>query len=207
MPTKTKAKPRRKSAGRKPVARRAPSKTRTAGRNSDLKQIVTMLEDDHSKVGKLFKRYDKMKDAEDTARFELASQICAMLKVHVTIEEELFYPPAREVLVDEDDLIDEAEVEHMWAKQLIADIEKMETGDPLYDAKVKVLGEYIHHHAGEEEDELFPKLKKDAEGQFDGVFAQMKEMRQTLEDDVAAGGKLKRETGLDASERKPMELS
>jgi hemerythrin superfamily protein len=207
MATKSKAKPRRKNAGRKSATRRTSSMTRASGRNSDLKQIVKMLEDDHSKVEKLFKRYEKMKNAEDKARFELASQICAMLTVHATIEEELFYPAAREVLEDDDDLLDEAEVEHASAKQLIADIERMETGESLYDAKVKVLGEYIDHHVEEEEGELFPKLKKQTEDQFDGVFAQMKEMRQALEKDVGAGGKRKRARNVGASERKSAELS
>jgi hemerythrin superfamily protein len=207
MPTKAKAKPRRKAAGRKSATRRPAAKART--QNSDLKQIVTMLEDDHSKVDKLFKRYDKMKDAEDKARFKLAGEICTMLKVHTTIEEELFYPRARDVLDEEDDLIDEAEVEHGSVKQLIADVEQMETDDHLYDAKVKVMGEFVKHHADEEEDELFPKLKKKAKDQFDGVFAQMKEMREALETDLGAGGKKQRgtRTRTASSERKSAALS
>ncbi|MGE4063516.1 MAG: hemerythrin domain-containing protein [Rhodospirillaceae bacterium] len=165
-----------------------------------------MLEDDHAKVKKLFKRYEKMKDDEDKKRFQLATEICTMLKVHATIEEELFYPAARDVLEDEDDLVDEAEVEHASAKQLIADIERMETSDPMYDAKVKVLGEYIEHHADEEEDEMFPKLKKKAEEQFEGMFGQMREMRQSLEQDLSTEGKKSRPARSAASERKSAEL-
>jgi hemerythrin superfamily protein len=208
MPTKSKAKPRRQGASAKSAARRArPARARTAGRKADIAQIVTMLEEDHSKVAKLFKRYEKMTDAGDKARFKLAEQICAMLKVHTTIEEELFYPRARDVLGDDEDLIDEAEVEHASAKQLISDIERMETGDPLFDAKVKVLGEYIEHHAEEEEDEMFPKLKKKADDQFAGVFAQMKDMRHSLEAESGAGGKKPRKKGAGAFERKMAELT
>jgi hemerythrin superfamily protein len=79
--------------------------------------------------------------------------------VHATTEEEIFYPAAREA-VDDDDLLDEAEVEHASAKDLIAQIEAGSPSDPLYDAKVKVLGEYVRHHVKEEEGELFPKVKK-----------------------------------------------
>jgi hypothetical protein len=81
------------------------------------------------------------------------------LKAHTTIEEEIFYPAAREVL-EEEDLLDEAEVEHASAKDLIEQIEGMSPQDDLYDAKVTVLGEYIDHHVKEEETEMFPKLRK-----------------------------------------------
>jgi hemerythrin superfamily protein len=83
-----------------------------------------------------------------------------MLTAHATAEEELFYPRAREVLGDDEDLVDEADVEHASAKELIAQIEAGSPDDPLYDAKVKVLGEYIDHHVKEEEGEMFPKIRK-----------------------------------------------
>jgi hypothetical protein len=80
--------------------------------------------------------------------------------VHAQIEEEIFYPAAYEAL-DEDgnDLLDDAEVEHATCKALIAEIEAMKVGEPLLDAKVKVLGEYVKHHVEEEETELFPECK------------------------------------------------
>jgi hypothetical protein len=74
------------------------------------------------------------------------------------IEEEIFYPAAREA-IENAELIDEATVEHASAKQLIAEIEEMDAGDELYDAKVKVLGEQMRHHVEEEEDGLFPEIE------------------------------------------------
>ncbi len=79
--------------------------------------------------------------------------------MHARIEEEIFYAAAREADVD-DDLIDEADVEHQTAKNLIAQIEKMKVGDPLFDAKVTVLGEYVKHHVEEEETQLFPECRE-----------------------------------------------
>jgi hemerythrin-like domain-containing protein len=120
---------------------------------------VTLLKQDHEKVKKAFKEFEKM-DHEDTAAMkELVVQVCNELKVHTTIEEEIFYPAAREAIED-DDLMNEAKVEHESAKQLIEQLEGMEASDPLYAATFTVLGEYVQHHIKEEESEMFPEVKK-----------------------------------------------
>lgn len=123
---------------------------------------IAMLMEDHKKVKKMFKDFEKLKeDGDDAEKSELVAQICQELTVHTQLEEEIFYPAAREALSDDDeDLLDEADVEHASAKELIAQLEGMEPGDDHYDAKVTVLGEYIDHHVKEEEGEMFPKLKK-----------------------------------------------
>jgi hemerythrin superfamily protein len=123
---------------------------------------IKLLSNDHNEVKALFKRYDKLAqgDGPDDEKQALAEQICTMLTVHATAEEEIFYPAAREVLGEDQDLVDEADVEHATAKDLIAQIEDSSPGDAQYDAKVKVLGEYIDHHVKEEEGEMFPKVKK-----------------------------------------------
>jgi hypothetical protein len=77
------------------------------------------------------------------------------LQVYAQVEEEIFYREARKA-ISKPELIDEAIVQHAAAKQLIAEIEAMEGGDSMRDAKVKVLGEQITHHVEEEEGELFP---------------------------------------------------
>ena len=121
---------------------------------------VALLKADHKEVKDLFNSYEELVDAEadDDEKAAIATQICSMLTVHATIEEEIFYPAARGS-IEEQDLLDEAEVEHASAKDLIAQIEAMTPGEDLFDAKVKVLGEYIAHHVKEEEEELFPKVK------------------------------------------------
>jgi len=142
----------KKSAPRKPTG----AKPTTAG------DAIKLLTADHKEVKALFKDYDKLVEAEadDGEKQALAEQICTMLTAHATAEEEFFYPAAREVLGEDEDLIDEADVEHATAKELIAQIEASTPDDPLYDAKVRVLGEYIDHHVKEEEGEIFPKAKK-----------------------------------------------
>ena len=85
--------------------------------------------------------------------------ICTELTAHATAEEEIFYPAAR-AAIDKVELVDEADIEHASAKDLIAQIEGSSPSDDHYDAKVKVLGEYIDHHVQEEENEMFPKVRR-----------------------------------------------
>jgi hemerythrin superfamily protein len=118
---------------------------------------IALLEADHREVDGLFDAFETATGKAD--KKALADKICLALKVHTQIEEELFYPPAREKTGD-GDLLDEALVEHMGAKTLIAQIEAMLPGQPLYDAKMKVLAEQVRHHVEEEEAELFPEVRK-----------------------------------------------
>ncbi len=121
---------------------------------------ITLLTNDHKEVKKLFKEFEKLSDSDDiSAKEELVEQICQELTIHTEIEEEIFYPATREAIKD-DDLLNEAEVEHASAKDLIAQLQSMDSSDDMYDAKVTVLGEYIEHHVQEEESEMFPKARK-----------------------------------------------
>ena len=121
---------------------------------------IALLTADHKEVKTMFEEYDKLGDRANASKKKLADQICAALTVHTTIEEEIFYPALRAASKEAADLLDEAEVEHAGAKDLIAQIEEMDPEDDLYDAKVKVLGEQVEHHVGEEEGEMFGKAKK-----------------------------------------------
>jgi hemerythrin superfamily protein len=158
----------RKSAG----ARKSTTKS-TASRGPD---AVALLKADHREVEKLFAQFEKAKDSD--RKKTLADKICLELKVHTQIEEEIFYPTSRDYLED-DDIVDEAVVEHAAAKDLIAEIEAMRPGDELYDAKVTVLQEQIEHHVEEEETEYFPKLKK-TDMDMKAIGAQLKTRKEEL---------------------------
>jgi hemerythrin superfamily protein len=121
---------------------------------------IALLTQDHRDVEKMFKEFEKAKKADDVgAKADLAQRICAALTAHAEIEEEVFYPAARKAIEDEA-VMDEAEVEHGGIKRLVEELKEMEPGDDLYEAKMTVLTEYVQHHVKEEEGEMFPKVKK-----------------------------------------------
>src|SRR3954471_1990070 len=123
---------------------------------------IELLKHDHKEVQKIFKEFEKSKDEMDDAqKGEIVRKCCMELKIHTQLEEEIFYPAAREAIEDEE-LLDEAEVEHAAAKQLIGELEQMEPGEEMYDARFTVLGEYVNHHIKEEEggDGIFAEVKK-----------------------------------------------
>ena len=135
----------------------------TPAKASALEQIIQQLIADHDQVKNLFRDYQRLIDTEapDAQREAVAAQICNALTVHAALEEEIFYPAAREVLPeDQEALIDHADIEHGSLKNLIAAIEASRADDGHYDARVHVLQEYVEHHVREEE------------RQSEGMFAQ-----------------------------------
>lgn len=157
-----------KTASKKVTAKKAATKKVAAKKSATRRSVpsgppdaIRLLVQDHRDVHALFEEYQSLAEdeADGAERKALAEKICGMLIAHTTIEEEIFYPAARESLSDED-LLDEATVEHASAKDLITQIQTMSPDEPLYDAKVKVLGEYVDHHVSEEEGEMFPKCKR-----------------------------------------------
>jgi len=164
----------------KSSAKKAPAKKAAPSARAAKTDATVLLQRDHADVKKLFRQYAKLADgeADGQERLALAMQICQMLTVHATIEEEIFYPAARAAGVEED-LLDEAAVEHASAKDLIAQIQLMSPGDELYDAKVTVLGEYVDHHVQEEEGQMFPKCRR-AKMDLAGLAEQLAERKSEL---------------------------
>ena len=132
----------------------ATRKSRAAAKNA-----LVLLRADHDAVLELFEKFERA--SREDQKQKLADQICNELTIHTTIEEEIFYPEIREAQAeDAEDALDEAEVEHDGAKKLIAEIQGSEPGAELFDAQLKVLGEYVKHHIKEEYRSIFPAAKK-----------------------------------------------
>ena len=152
-----------------------------AKRKTASPEALQMLMEDHRKVQKLFKTFEKMHEddeGDDETQREIVEQACMELTIHAQLEEECFYPAVREAL-DEADLVDEALVEHASAKELIAKLQDMQPGDPLYAASFIVLGEYVNHHIKEEEKEMFAQINK-RKLDLDALAVEMQQRKQEL---------------------------
>jgi hemerythrin superfamily protein len=117
---------------------------------------IALLRADHKRVSDLFDQFEKTRSA--SKKKSLVAQICVELTVHAQIEEELFYPAVKAALKDKE-LVPEATVEHASVKDLIAQVRGIEPDGEMYDAKVKVMSEFVKHHVKEEQNEMFPKAK------------------------------------------------
>lgn len=120
------------------------------------KDAIALLKADHEAVSDLFSEYEKTRSVSQ--KKALVAEICIALSVHAQVEEEIFYPAVKAALKDKL-LVPEATVEHAGVKDLIAQLEGVEPDGEMYDAKVKVLSEYVKHHVKEEQNEMFPKAK------------------------------------------------
>jgi hypothetical protein len=142
------------------TAKKKPAKASASKPKAETQAMdaIALLKADHRNVEWLFQQYENASGKSQKAK--LAEQICLELSVHTSIEEEMFYPACRGEI--EDEVVDEAYVEHDGAKMLIAELMEGSPDDEFYDAKVKVLSEMIKHHVKEEE-------------QRDGMFAQAKQ--------------------------------
>jgi hemerythrin superfamily protein len=137
---------------------------------------ISILKEDHAKVKDLFDKFEETNGSATKAK--IVSEALMALKVHATIEEELFYPAVRQS-IEEEEIMDEADEEHHVAKVLIAELEKMTGDEGHWDAKFKVLAESVRHHIKEEEGKMFKEAKK-TEVDFDILGSQMAQLKQKL---------------------------
>lgn len=124
---------------------------------------IKLLTADHAEVHGLFKNYSVLCEsgADGDQCQLLAEQICLLLMVHTSVEEEIFYPEAREAEVGRR-VAQQSRGRTCLGQGLDSQIRSMEPDDDLYDAKVKMLGEFVSHHVQEEQDKIFPKCVKAA---------------------------------------------
>lgn len=153
----------------------AVSKNASAAR----KEVLDMLIEDHKSAKKLFREFEKLSEEDAEERESLVSLACTELKLHTQLEEECFYPALRGALKDHD-LLEEAEVEHASAKQLIEQLDGLDSDDPKFAATFKVLGEYVKHHIKEEESEMFEQVQR-AKVDWSALLEQMTARRTELE--------------------------
>ena len=141
-------------------------------------EAIDMLKQDHGRVQKAFKEFERLAHEDAEACHELVMSVCEELKIHTTLEEDIFYPAVYDA-IDDEEIMNEAAVEHETARMLIEQLENMPEDDPNYHATFKVLGEYVRHHIREEEGEMFPAARKTGLD-FAALGARMRERREEL---------------------------
>jgi hypothetical protein len=116
---------------------------------------IAMLKRDHDNVKALFDQFEKAERKAE--KLKIVKQALEELRIHSTLEEELFYPAIREQL--KNGVMNEADEEHHVAKVLIAELDTIDSDNDHFDAKFTVLAESVRHHIKEEEDEMLPKAR------------------------------------------------
>lgn len=139
-----------------------------------------MLRQDHKKVKALFREYAELGDRAFKSKRRLAEEIIHELEVHSKLEEDIFYPQAREAQEKLDDVVAEGYEEHHVADVLMQEIRGLQPEDERFDAKMKVLCESIQHHIEEEETELLPGAERALRDRMDEITRQMVQLRQEL---------------------------
>lgn len=153
-------------------------------KSTGTEDAVKLLIADHRKVQKMFDQFKRLGDDDVEEKEQLVQTACMELRVHTTIEEEIFYPSLQGEIKDPS-LLDEAGVEHTVAKQLIGELEEMTPEEELYDAKFHVLGEYVNHHIEEEEKELFPQAER-SEVDLQAIGQQLHDRKEEILEEMAA---------------------
>lgn len=135
---------------------------------------ITLLKNDHRQVEKLFKELEK----GNGNREQLFKELKDSLEVHAEIEEKLFYPAVRDAKQTHDIVIESFE-EHKQVKMVLMDLEKADKKTEHWLAGVKVLMEDVQHHVGEEENDMFPKVKDKilSKEQLEDLGTRMEEMK------------------------------
>ena len=122
-------------------------------------KATDLLKKQHKSVKALFKKVENTEDAR--RRRQLMDEITNELKIHTKIEEEIFYPAVREIGTSKaEELVDESFEEHHVVDLVLAELPKVDPEDDRFAAKMTVLSELVQHHAGEEEEEMFPMCEK-----------------------------------------------
>ncbi len=157
------------------------------------KDACDLLDADHKAIKKMFKEYEELTNSRARSaaqkKLDLARQICHEMTVHAQIEEEIFYPALRQAIKDTEPL-DQAAVEHQSTKSLIAQLQEAGVADDMFDAKVKVLGEYVDHHVKEERNEIFVKARAARKLNLVAMREQMETRKEELMGQMAGMGEM-----------------
>ena len=153
------------------------------------RSAIDLLTQDHKRVQKLFKDFEKVDRTDEETVRELVETACLELQIHSMLEEEIFYPAVRARVNDpeHEDLLNQAEVEHETVDELIAKLHALEPDDAMYSAYFTVLAEYVRHHVKQEEQALFPAVQAMSGLDLDQIGEDMRVRREELFAEMESG--------------------
>ncbi|MES2150150.1 MAG: hemerythrin domain-containing protein [Pseudomonadota bacterium] len=148
--------------------------------------MLAQLQAGHARVSALLRAFERIadEDDEDPRKAELIDDLCYELTIHGMLDEELFYPALRAV-IDNDELLDDAEQEHAGIRELVSQLEVMYPGDEHFRTTVAVLTEEVEHHLAMEERELFEAARL-AGIDLEALGARLLARREELDGDLSA---------------------
>jgi hemerythrin superfamily protein len=163
---------------------------------------IDFLSQDHKRIHKLFKDFEKVdRDDADAVR-ELVETACLELQIHSMLEEEIFYPAIRGQSKEQqqEDMLNRAEVEHESIDELIAKLHALQPDDPMYHACFCVLTDHVKHHIRQEEQTLFPAAQNMSALDMDQLGESMRLRREELFAEMERGEDEEQAAELEASE-------
>ena len=136
----------------------SPPRERSSGPASG--DAIAVLKQEHRDVQQLFRRFEKAGDDAHGVKRQLVDTMIEELSRHAEIEELVFYPAVRREVDDAESDVLEALEEHHVVKLVLRELEDLEPTDERFDAKVTVMMESVRHHVKEEEQTLFPEVRR-----------------------------------------------
>ncbi|MFC5571141.1 hemerythrin domain-containing protein [Lysobacter yangpyeongensis] len=121
------------------------------------RDILKTLKAEHDALRELFAELKETTDRGIKKREGLLEEIEASLLPHAKWEEQVFYPAFQE-RADRDGQQTYAEAlteHHAVENSVIPEVHAAEPGTPEFAGRTKVFGEFIEHHAREEEKTMF----------------------------------------------------
>lgn len=141
---------------------------------------IELLKQQHRDVEDLFEEFEGAGDRARETKERLCGELSDQLAVHTEIEEKLFYPESKQD--DTEELLREAVEEHLAMKRTLSDLLRAEVDDAQFDARMKVLKELVEHHVEEEEQELFPRVRKAcSKEELEDLGARMEALAEEIE--------------------------
>jgi hemerythrin superfamily protein len=141
-----------------------------------------VLKKDHDEIKEYFRQFEEAGKRAQKKKEKIVEELIKDLKVHMQMEEQIFYPAVREKGTKEmNDLILEGIEEHRLGDYAVKRLQETDSGDETYDAKFKVLMESVKHHLKEEEGKLFPEVRKNMKGDLKRLGEELEALHKQLE--------------------------